>query len=233
MIYLPLLEETGHMPDRRSTSTPREIFGHAQRIATDVRPLRRRPVLDQVTALEWDDDASRWIDPHRPRRRVPRPVRRDGHRPAAPPQASRASPASRRSRATRSTPAAGTTTYTGGDPPARRSTGSPTSGSASSAPAPPPCSASRTWPARPASCSCSSARRRRSTCATTTRSTRSGSPRSSPAGSSEWLTNFATLQTGGFADEDLVQDGWTDISQRIRDRVVAMLSEPGASSGPS
>ena len=31
--------------------------------------------------------------------------------------------------------------------------------------------------------------------------------------------NFATLQTGGFADEDLVKDGWTDISQRIRDRV--------------
>ena len=30
--------------------------------------------------------------------------------------------------------------------------------------------------------------------------------------------NFTTLQTGGFADEDLVKDGWTDISQRIRDR---------------
>ena len=44
--------------------------------------------------------------------------------------------------------------------------------------------------------------------------------RSSRAGSSEWLFNFATLQTGGFADEDLVKDGWTDISQRIRDRVV-------------
>ena len=40
------------------------------------------------------------------------------------------------------------------------------------------------------------------------------------AGSSEWLLNFATLQTGGFADEDLVKDGWTDISQRIRDRVI-------------
>ncbi len=33
--------------------------------------------------------------------------------------------------------------------------------------------------------------------------------------------NFATLQTGGFADEDLVKDGWTDISQRIRDRVLS------------
>jgi cation diffusion facilitator CzcD-associated flavoprotein CzcO len=33
--------------------------------------------------------------------------------------------------------------------------------------------------------------------------------------------NFTTLQTGGFADQDLVMDGWTDISQRIRDRAIA------------
>jgi cation diffusion facilitator CzcD-associated flavoprotein CzcO len=40
----------------------------------------------------------------------------------------------------------------------------------------------------------------------------------------QWLLNFATLQTGGFADEDLVMDGWTDISQRIRDRIVELVS---------
>ena len=69
------------------------------------------------------------------------------------------------------------------------------------------------------SSSSSSARRRRSTSATTTRSTPSGSPTLEPGWQQEWLMNFATLQTGGFADEDLVKDGWTDISQRIRDRV--------------
>jgi cation diffusion facilitator CzcD-associated flavoprotein CzcO len=37
----------------------------------------------------------------------------------------------------------------------------------------------------------------------------------------EWLLNFTTLQTGGFADEDLVKDGWTDISKRIRDRLLS------------
>jgi cation diffusion facilitator CzcD-associated flavoprotein CzcO len=41
------------------------------------------------------------------------------------------------------------------------------------------------------------------------------------------MMNFATLQTGGFADEDLVQDGWTDIALRIRDRVVALVIERG------
>ena len=44
-----------------------------------------------------------------------------------------------------------------------------------------------------------------------------------PGWQRSWLHNFATLQTGGFAAEDLVQDGWTDISQRIRDRVVAEI----------
>jgi cation diffusion facilitator CzcD-associated flavoprotein CzcO len=46
-----------------------------------------------------------------------------------------------------------------------------------------------------------------------------------PGWQQKWLMNFAILQTGGFADEDLVKDGWTDISQRIRDRVVADMGE--------
>jgi cyclohexanone monooxygenase len=40
-----------------------------------------------------------------------------------------------------------------------------------------------------------------------------------PGWQQKWLMNFTTLQTGGFADEDLVKDGWTDIAQRIRDRI--------------
>jgi cation diffusion facilitator CzcD-associated flavoprotein CzcO len=52
-----------------------------------------------------------------------------------------------------------------------------------------------------------------------------------PGWQQRWLLNFATLQTGGFADEDLVKDGWTDISQRIRDRVIVDLGK-GAEFGP-
>ena len=40
----------------------------------------------------------------------------------------------------------------------------------------------------------------------------------------EWLTNFATLQTGGEADIDLVQDGWTDIALRIRKRAFDLFA---------
>ena len=42
-----------------------------------------------------------------------------------------------------------------------------------------------------------------------------------PGWQAEWLMNFTTLQTGGFTDEDLVMDGWTDISKRIRDKVLS------------
>lgn len=45
-----------------------------------------------------------------------------------------------------------------------------------------------------------------------------------PGWQQHWLTNFATLQTGGFADNDLVSDGWTDISNRIRDSIVAAMT---------
>ena len=48
-----------------------------------------------------------------------------------------------------------------------------------------------------------------------------------PGWQHRWLVNFATLQTGGFADEDLVKDGWTDIAQRIRDRVLANVAANG------
>ena len=80
----------------------------------------------------------------------------------------------------------------------------------------------------PASCTSSSAHRRRSTCAATTRSTPSGSRRSSRAGSGKWLTNFATLLGFGLTDEDLVQDGWTDLARRVQRRVLAIVDEnPG------
>ena len=90
--------------------------------------------------------------------------------------------------------------YTGGDPArARRWTGWPTSGWRSSAPARRPCSACRTWPRPAGELTSSSARPRRSTCAATGRSTRSGSPRSPRrAGSSAgWRTSPPTRAAAG------------------------------------
>jgi cation diffusion facilitator CzcD-associated flavoprotein CzcO len=53
-----------------------------------------------------------------------------------------------------------------------------------------------------------------------------------PGWQKKWLENFATLQTGGFAERDLVKDGWTDISQRFRDRLMSAAAAAGGDYGP-
>ena len=46
-----------------------------------------------------------------------------------------------------------------------------------------------------------------------------------PGWQQRWLENFTANQTGGMADEDLVMDGWTDLSRRIRARIMALPRE--------
>ena len=60
MIYLPLLEETGHMPSERYARAP-EILRHCNRIA-DRYELHDGALLHtEVTDAEWDGARSRWI----------------------------------------------------------------------------------------------------------------------------------------------------------------------------
>ena len=40
-----------------------------------------------------------------------------------------------------------------------------------------------------------------------------------------WLENFTANQAGGNAEEDLVQDGWTDLSRRIRSKIMQLPRE--------
>ena len=60
MVYLPLLEETGHMPTRKYVYAP-EIHAQAKRIGTTFGLYDNALFSTQVTKLEWDDEASRWI----------------------------------------------------------------------------------------------------------------------------------------------------------------------------
>ena len=43
-----------------------------------------------------------------------------------------------------------------------------------------------------------------------------------PGWQARWLENFTANQTGGPVDEDLVKDGWTEISRRVRTKVMAL-----------
>jgi cation diffusion facilitator CzcD-associated flavoprotein CzcO len=40
-----------------------------------------------------------------------------------------------------------------------------------------------------------------------------------PGWQQRWLENFTANQSGGNAEEDLVQDGWTDLARRIREKI--------------
>ena len=47
----------------------------------------------------------------------------------------------------------------------------------------------------------------------------------SPGWQQRWLENFTANQAGGSAEEDLVQDGWTDLSRRIRAKIMDLPRE--------
>jgi len=46
-----------------------------------------------------------------------------------------------------------------------------------------------------------------------------------PGWQQRWLENFTANQAGGSADEDLVMDGWTDLSRRIRAKISQLPRE--------
>ncbi len=59
-VYMPLLEETGHMPTEKYTHAP-EILDHCRRIATHFDLYDNACLSTEVTGLNWDQDACRWI----------------------------------------------------------------------------------------------------------------------------------------------------------------------------
>ena len=60
LIYLPLLEETGYVPLERYTRAP-EIFEHSRRIGRHYRLYDNACFQTTVTGLDWDEAANRWI----------------------------------------------------------------------------------------------------------------------------------------------------------------------------
>ncbi len=60
MIYLPLLEETGHVPTERYAHAP-EIRAHCDRIASRYGLRAGALFHTEVTGLDWDAAGARWI----------------------------------------------------------------------------------------------------------------------------------------------------------------------------
>lgn len=230
MVYLPLLEETGHRPTMKYVGAP-EIFSHAQRIAQTFDLYRNALFSTRITALDWDDDTSRWtITTDRGDRIRAKyvslgtgPLNRaklpgidgiesfEGH----------IFHSSRWDYA-----------YTGGGPSGTpmerldaRRVGIIGTGATAVQCIPPLGRDSGELFVFQRTPSAIDVRNNRPL------ADAEFAPLT-PGWQQEWLMNFANLQTGQFADKDLVQDGWTDIAQRIRDRVVVEMMKPDAVLGP-
>ena len=59
MIYMPLLEETGHMPTEKYAHAP-EILAHCRRIGTHYGLYENALFHTRVEDLTWDEGQSRW-----------------------------------------------------------------------------------------------------------------------------------------------------------------------------
>jgi len=59
LIYMPLLEEVGHMPTEKYAHAP-EILAHSQNIGKNFGLYDNALFHTRVTAMEWDEAAHRW-----------------------------------------------------------------------------------------------------------------------------------------------------------------------------
>ncbi len=221
-VYMPLLEETGHVPTEKYAHAP-EILEHCQRIGKHYDLYDNALFHTEVTALEWDADASRWIiETNRGDRMRARFVCMGTgplHVPKLP-----GIPGIETFRGHSFHTSRWDYDYTGGDP-----SGAPMEkladkrvaviGTGATAVQVVPHLARATgelyvFQRTPSSID-----------------VRNNHPVdrdwferevNEPGWQQKWLENFTILQTGGFADEDLVKDGWTDISKRIRDKVLEL-----------
>ena len=231
MVYLPLLEETGHMPTRKYVFAD-EIFAHAQRIGTQFELYENALFSTSVSKLEWDETQTRWII-HTDRGDAIRakfvamgtgPLQRP-KLPGIPGIETFERESFHTSRWNYD--------YTGGDP-----TGEPMVNLADK----------RVGiigtGATAVQCIPHLARYagelyvfQRTPSSIDVRNNQPIDPEwfdtLEPGWQKKWLENFATVQTGGLAEEDLVQDGWTDLTRRIIGRVVEELKKPGTEPGPA
>jgi cation diffusion facilitator CzcD-associated flavoprotein CzcO len=217
LVYLPLLEETGHMPSEKYTHGP-EILEHCRRIARHFDLYQGALLSTEVTDLAWDDESSRWIisTNRGDRLRAKYVAMGTGplHRPKLPGIEGITSYAGHSFHTSRWDYA-----YTGGTPDGALLSGLADKrvgiiGTGATA----------------VQCIPHLARAaqelfvfQRTPSSIDIRNNHPIDPEwfaGLGAGwQAKWLLNFTTLQTGGFVDEDLVKDGWTDISQRIRDKL--------------
>jgi cation diffusion facilitator CzcD-associated flavoprotein CzcO len=220
-VYMPLLEETGHMPSEKYARGP-EILEHCRRIADQFGLYDNALFHTEVTDLEWDGERSHWIV---------RTNRGDEftaqfvamgtgplHVPKLPGIPGIESFGGHSFHTSR-----WDYDYTGGDP-----SGAPLdrladkrvaiigTGATAVQAIPHLARAAKELYVF-----------QRTPSSVDVRDNRPTDPEwfadmATPGWQQRWLENFTANQTGGEAAEDLVMDGWTDLARRVRSRIMAL-----------
>jgi len=223
-VYMPLLEETGHMPSEKYAHAP-EILEHCRRIGKHYGLYDHALFHTEVTGLEWDDSRSRWIVSTNRGDRFTAQFLGMGTGPLHVPKLPGLEGIST-FRGHSFHTSRWDYDYTGGGP-----DGAPMDKLADKR------VAIIGTGATAVQCIPHLARAcgqlfvfQRTPSSVDVRDNRPTDPDwfagiATPGWQQRWLENFTANQTGGMADEDLVMDGWTDLSRRIRSRIMSLPRE--------
>jgi cation diffusion facilitator CzcD-associated flavoprotein CzcO len=224
MVYMPLLEETGHMPTEKYAHGP-EILAHCEFIGKKFGLDELALFHTEVTGLAWDEGRSCWVVSTSRGDEFTAQFVGMGLGPLHVPKLP-------------GIPGIGTFgghsfhtsrwdySYTGGDP-----SGAPMDKLVGKRVAVIGTGATSVQCVPHLSLACGELYVfQRTPSSVDTRGNRPIDPEwfasiATPGWQQRWLENFADNQTRGSAQEDLVQDGWTDISRRVRDKIMALPPE--------
>jgi len=227
MVYMPLLEETGHMPTEKYVHGP-EILEHCRRIGRRFGLYEDVLFHTEVTGLAWDEARARWVIETSRGDRLTAQFVVLGTGPLSVPKLP-GIPGIGSFRGHSFHTSRWDYDYTGGDyagqgcTPMRKLAGQRVGIIGTGATA--------------VQCVPHLARDggelyvfQRTPSSVDARDNHPIDPRwfaevATPGWQQRWLENFTANQSGGTADEDLVQDGWTDIARRIRARIAQLPPE--------
>ncbi|MEJ6705896.1 MAG: NAD(P)/FAD-dependent oxidoreductase [Pseudomonadales bacterium] len=223
-IYMPLLEETGHMPTEKYAHAP-EILEQCQRIGKQYKLYDNALFHTEVEDLSWDEAESRWLIKTNRGDAFTASFLAMGtgplHVPKLPGIAGIESFKGHSFHTSR-----WDYEYTGGDPRgapmeklADKRVGIIGTGATSVQCVPHLAKACKSLFVFQRTPSSIDVRANKPT------DTDWFNEMATPGWQQRWLENFTSNQTGAMASEDLVMDGWTDLSRRIRAKVMSLSPE--------
>src|SRR5688572_21922421 len=223
-VYMPLLEETGHMPTEKYAHAP-EILEHSQRIGKQFGLYDDALFHTEVTDLEWDGERSRWIVRTNRGDEFTAQFVAMGTGPLHVPKLP-GIPGIESFRGHSFHTSRWDYGYTGGDP-----SGAPMDRLSDKRVAIIGTGATAVQVVPQLAKACRELYVfQRTPSSVDLRDNRPTDPEwfasmATPGWQQRWLENFTANQTGGMATEDLVMDGWTDIARRVRSRIMALPPE--------